>query len=216
MPCRPIWSIGAMVWPWSAVWCGGKEVLPGRTVPRPPRMSLARTASTLPVEGDYLSEICPAASALVASLAECLEQGLLLFIDYGFPRAEYYHPQRHMGTLARALPPSQPGRSLFPARSRGYHHPRRFQRRGAGRHECRPGTARLHQPGPFPHGCGPARPHAGNGTHDARILARRFRCPEVVAADRDGRIVQGHRPGKRGIPEGLPGFRRGDDRRGAL
>lgn len=67
---------------------------------RPTRSDdLARTASTLPIEGDYLSEICPAASALVASLAECMERGLLLFIDYGFPRAEYYHPQRHMGTL---------------------------------------------------------------------------------------------------------------------
>lgn len=61
--------------------------------------SLARTASALPVEGDYLSEICPAASGLVTSLAECLEHGLMLFLDYGFPRAEYYHPQRHMGTL---------------------------------------------------------------------------------------------------------------------
>ncbi len=61
--------------------------------------NFARTASLFPVEGDYLSEICPAASGLVSSLAQCLEQGLILFIDYGFPRAEYYHPQRHMGTL---------------------------------------------------------------------------------------------------------------------
>jgi SAM-dependent MidA family methyltransferase len=61
--------------------------------------AFARMASALPVEGDYLSEICPAASALVTSLAECLGHGLMLFIDYGFPRSEYYHPQRHMGTL---------------------------------------------------------------------------------------------------------------------
>jgi SAM-dependent MidA family methyltransferase len=33
------------------------------------------------------------------SLAERLDRGLILMIDYGFSRAEYYHPQRHMGTL---------------------------------------------------------------------------------------------------------------------
>jgi SAM-dependent MidA family methyltransferase len=66
--------------------------------PLPPG-NFAPTVSALPVEGDYLSEICPAACALVTSLADRLERGLMLFIDYGFPRAEYYHPQRHMGTL---------------------------------------------------------------------------------------------------------------------
>ena len=29
-----------------------------------------------------------------------IETGALLAIDYGFPRAEYYHPQRRGGTLA--------------------------------------------------------------------------------------------------------------------
>lgn len=47
----------------------------------------------------YVSEINLAASALVASLGAMLERGLLLFIDYGFPRAEFYHPQRAGGTL---------------------------------------------------------------------------------------------------------------------
>lgn len=61
---------------------------------------LAEWAAALPVSGgDYLSEVCPAAAGLVGSLAECLEQGMLLFLDYGFPRAEYYHPQRATGTL---------------------------------------------------------------------------------------------------------------------
>jgi SAM-dependent MidA family methyltransferase len=27
------------------------------------------------------------------------ERGLILMIDYGFSASEYYHPQRHMGTL---------------------------------------------------------------------------------------------------------------------
>jgi SAM-dependent MidA family methyltransferase len=51
------------------------------------------------VQPTYLSEINLAAPALIASLAERLEQGLMLFIDYGYSRAEYYHPQRSMGTL---------------------------------------------------------------------------------------------------------------------
>jgi SAM-dependent MidA family methyltransferase len=53
----------------------------------------------IPATEGYLTEVCPAAAALLESLAERLQQGLLLFIDYGFPRAEYYHPQRSMGTL---------------------------------------------------------------------------------------------------------------------
>ena len=54
---------------------------------------------TLPEVGGYLTEFCPVAAALVASLAERLRRGLLLFLDYGFPAAEFYHPQRHTGTL---------------------------------------------------------------------------------------------------------------------
>jgi SAM-dependent MidA family methyltransferase len=48
---------------------------------------------------DYLTEIHPQARAFIATLAERLEQGAAFFIDYGFPEAEYYHPQRHMGTV---------------------------------------------------------------------------------------------------------------------
>ncbi|MEJ8837850.1 SAM-dependent methyltransferase [Ramlibacter sp. AN1133] len=48
---------------------------------------------------DYLTEIHPQAEAFVRTLAERLVAGAAFFIDYGFPEAEYYHPQRHMGTL---------------------------------------------------------------------------------------------------------------------
>jgi SAM-dependent MidA family methyltransferase len=47
----------------------------------------------------YTSEVCLAATALVASLAGILQSGMLLIIDYGFSRTEYYHPQRNQGTL---------------------------------------------------------------------------------------------------------------------
>jgi SAM-dependent MidA family methyltransferase len=33
------------------------------------------------------------------ALADSLEQGLVLLIDYGYPRHEYFHPQRSSGTL---------------------------------------------------------------------------------------------------------------------
>ena len=50
-------------------------------------------------EHDYLSEIHPQAEAFIRTLAERLVAGAAFFIDYGFPEQEYYHPQRHMGTL---------------------------------------------------------------------------------------------------------------------
>ncbi len=48
---------------------------------------------------DYLTEIHPQAEAFMRTLAERLQRGAAFFIDYGFPEAEYYHPQRHMGTV---------------------------------------------------------------------------------------------------------------------
>jgi SAM-dependent MidA family methyltransferase len=47
----------------------------------------------------YTTEVCLASTGLVASLAGVLQSGMLLMIDYGFSRAEYYHPQRNQGTL---------------------------------------------------------------------------------------------------------------------
>ena len=49
--------------------------------------------------GDYLSELNPEGEALSATLASLLAAGMLLWIDYGFPAREYYHPQRVEGTL---------------------------------------------------------------------------------------------------------------------
>jgi len=60
---------------------------------------LLAVAEALALAPGYVSEISLAAPALIASLADCLNSGLILMIDYGFGRAEFYHPQRHMGTL---------------------------------------------------------------------------------------------------------------------
>ena len=59
----------------------------------------------LEIEGehDYLTEIHPQAEAFVRTLAHKLTSsakgGAAFFIDYGFPEAEYFHPQRYMGTV---------------------------------------------------------------------------------------------------------------------
>ncbi|MCB5188375.1 SAM-dependent methyltransferase [Methylobacillus caricis] len=55
--------------------------------------------ASLALADGYQTEICLAAQGLIGSLGRMLERGVLLFIDYGFSRAEYYHPQRSQGTL---------------------------------------------------------------------------------------------------------------------
>ncbi len=67
-------------------------------------IAASRLASSLPqyftdLPQGYVTEICPAASGLMRSLAETLECGAILLIDYGFSAHEYYHPQRNQGTL---------------------------------------------------------------------------------------------------------------------
>ncbi len=46
-----------------------------------------------------VTEIHSQVEAFVRTLAERLVRGAAFFIDYGFPEHEYYHPQRHGGTL---------------------------------------------------------------------------------------------------------------------
>jgi len=48
---------------------------------------------------DYESEIHLTIPPLIHTLGNILQTGALLFIDYGFPRHEYYHPERSHGTL---------------------------------------------------------------------------------------------------------------------
>lgn len=61
--------------------------------------ALRARAEALNLPPGYVSEINLAAGALIASLAQSLDRGLILMLDYGFSASEYYHPQRHMGTL---------------------------------------------------------------------------------------------------------------------
>ena len=47
----------------------------------------------------YISEINLHAEAWLRSIGERLAAGVIFLLDYGFPRAEFYHPQRAQGTL---------------------------------------------------------------------------------------------------------------------
>lgn len=47
----------------------------------------------------YQSELPMQAAAWVSTVGEKIDQGIMLLIDYGFPRQEFYHPDRNQGTL---------------------------------------------------------------------------------------------------------------------
>jgi len=60
-----------------------------------------RLRPSFEVEGehDYLTETHAQGEAFVRTLADRLERGVVFLLDYGFPEAEYYHPQRISGTV---------------------------------------------------------------------------------------------------------------------
>jgi SAM-dependent MidA family methyltransferase len=70
------------------VWCetGAGDALRERVLP-------------LDLPEDYESEVGFAAEGWVRSVGDALIHGVVLLVDYGFPRAEFYHPQRSRGTL---------------------------------------------------------------------------------------------------------------------
>jgi SAM-dependent MidA family methyltransferase len=61
--------------------------------------ALLHAAQQISVPDDYVSDICLAARGLVNSLAQLLQQGSIIFIDYGYGARDFYHPQRNNGTL---------------------------------------------------------------------------------------------------------------------
>jgi len=60
---------------------------------------LLEEARKIQVEVPYESEIGLVAQAWMREVAARLEEGVVFIFDYGFPRREYYHPQRATGTL---------------------------------------------------------------------------------------------------------------------
>ncbi|HJW02433.1 MAG TPA: SAM-dependent methyltransferase [Azospira sp.] len=70
---------------------------------RPATGRLQERAAALAAEcslpDGYSSEIGLAAAAWTAAWGPILGRGALILLDYGFPRQEFYHPQRGEGTL---------------------------------------------------------------------------------------------------------------------
>lgn len=64
----------------------------------PTALALAVMAR-IPALPGYRSEVNLQAEAWVRDMGRWLTRGAALLIDYGFPRHEYYHPQRQHGTL---------------------------------------------------------------------------------------------------------------------
>ena len=79
---------------------GGALVFAGR----PADAALADAVAGIEAEvgalpAGYGSEVGLVARGWMSSAGDWLARGVLLALDYGFPRREYYHPQRLMGTL---------------------------------------------------------------------------------------------------------------------
>lgn len=70
---------------------------------RPPGRELGGAVAALAAEvglgAGYVTELNLQVGPWLAGLADRLERGLMLLIDYGYPRREYYHPERVRGTL---------------------------------------------------------------------------------------------------------------------
>jgi SAM-dependent MidA family methyltransferase len=60
---------------------------------------LAALPEEAALQPSYQMELGQQALGWVSSAAACLQRGVLLLVDYGFPCAELYHPQRQTGTL---------------------------------------------------------------------------------------------------------------------
>jgi SAM-dependent MidA family methyltransferase len=63
------------------------------------RIENLQTRLPAPLATGYRSELCATLPAWLAAVTGQIETGTALFIDYGYPRPEYYHPARRDGTI---------------------------------------------------------------------------------------------------------------------
>ena len=81
--------------------CAGLDGEQFMEVSREPDEALTQALERLPgsLPEGYRTEINTGLAPWLQTLAEMLGEGSMLWLDYGLPRAEYYHPQRLTGTL---------------------------------------------------------------------------------------------------------------------
>jgi SAM-dependent MidA family methyltransferase len=77
----------------------GERLVSGWDSPRSPGLESAVARLRLAPTEPYESEINLRAAPWLLELSRVLAAGAVLLIDYGYPRSEYYHPQRTAGTL---------------------------------------------------------------------------------------------------------------------
>lgn len=77
----------------------GEFIPQKQPISNPKLQSKLNTLSIPSSSSPYRSEVNLWIEPWLKSLFACLDRGLILIIDYGFPRHEYYHPQRNQGTL---------------------------------------------------------------------------------------------------------------------
>ncbi len=90
------WSAQGELQQRGVIWNGQQFDYQDRTANAALRATVPQRMPALP---DYCSEINLQAEGWIKSLGQWLTRGAAILIDYGFPQHEYYHPQRHRGTL---------------------------------------------------------------------------------------------------------------------
>src|SRR2546425_969794 len=93
--------VHAVAWTERGIMERGVSLRDGKLVwaEKPASGELLEEARAIKVPAPYQSEIGLAARAWMRTLGERLAEGAIFVIDYGFPRHEYYHPERAAGTL---------------------------------------------------------------------------------------------------------------------
>jgi SAM-dependent MidA family methyltransferase len=62
-------------------------------------VSIARSGSQPDDLSSFESEYPEQALAWISTVADAMDTGVIVLLDYGFPASEFYHPQRSQGTL---------------------------------------------------------------------------------------------------------------------
>ncbi|MGF6769839.1 SAM-dependent MidA family methyltransferase [Paraburkholderia sp. GAS199] len=97
MPVR-LFASSAGTWQERGViWRDGNFAFADRPLPSSADLELLAEIDT--AGEDYVTETHDAARAFTRTVCTMLTRGAAFFIDYGFPRHEYYHAQRAQGTL---------------------------------------------------------------------------------------------------------------------
>ncbi len=96
MPVKLLARVQGAWYERGVVWDGGQAPQHLQWQDRPTEL---RPPLDVPGDHDYLTEIHQQGEAFVRTLGERLQAGAIFLLDYGFPESEYYHEQRHMGTV---------------------------------------------------------------------------------------------------------------------